>query len=299
MHRPNSEPTASAPSSDLAGASYEAVLRANVDLHSQLAATYKSHEPHYRPENIAHVRSVMQELTRRTQGKRMLDLGCGAGFMVDIARDLVTHIDGVDITPAMLSQIDLSGPASIRLFESDTATVSVSEGAYDLVTSYAFLHHLKDIGPSLRTAARALREGGVYYADLDPNAHFWEAANALGDRNDLHPILKREVDSVLSMDEQLEAKFGVAPDTFNLAEYGKSLRGGFSEDDLVAQLKSAGFRHVEVKYYWHIGQARIAHDASLDDRTRAIVLEQIGSMLAASQPLSRALYKYIGFVATR
>ena len=230
MPPPINGPSASAPSNALPGdASYEEVMRANVALHSQLAATYKEHEPHYRPENVEHVRAVLAGLVQRTGARRMLDLGCGAGFMIDVGRRLVPEIDGVDITPAMLSQVDASGPAKVRLFESDTATFEPAAGAYDVVTSYAFLHHLRDIAPSLRTAAKALRQGGVYYADLDPNAHFWEAATTLDSRADLHPVLRREVNSVLAMDEQLEAKFGVDPATFNLAEFGKSARGGFEE----------------------------------------------------------------------
>ena len=56
---------------------------------------------------------------------------------------------------------------------------------------------------------------------------------------------------------------------------------------------------MEVRYYWHIGQAQIVHDSSLDETTRAVALDRVRFVLEAARPLSRALYKYIGFVATR
>ena len=66
MPPPINGPSASAPSNALPGdASYEEVMRANVALHSQLAATYKEHEPHYRPENVEHVRAVLAGLVQR------------------------------------------------------------------------------------------------------------------------------------------------------------------------------------------------------------------------------------------
>ncbi len=148
-------------------------IEANIEVHSTLADQYNT-EPHFRAENIAKVERRLAEIVRETGATDMLDLGCGTGFMIDIARPHVQRIVGVDVTEAMLAKVDTeTGPASVELVTHDTGTYEPEVGAFQVVTAYSFLHHLADVVPTLRTAAKALKSGGRFYADLDPNGAFW------------------------------------------------------------------------------------------------------------------------------
>ena len=166
-----------------ASARYQEVIDANQKVHTALAGVYNSSEPHFRPENVAHVESKLREIFAHTRARRLLDLGCGTGFIINIARKYVAEIDGVDVTEAMIRQVEQSGDAAIRLHLSDSGSFPVEPGSYDVVTAYSFLHHLFDIGPTLATAARALRPGGQFYADLEPNREFWTAVKGPRQRN--------------------------------------------------------------------------------------------------------------------
>ena len=66
------------------------------------------------------------------------------GFHHHLARDLFDEIHGLDVTPAMLAKIDTRGtsPCTTR-----SGTPPFWEGAFDVVTGYAFLHHLEDFRP--------------------------------------------------------------------------------------------------------------------------------------------------------
>jgi len=278
---------------------YEAVVRANQQLHSALASAYNSSEPHFRPENVAHVEKRLQAVFAATNAERMLDLGCGTGFLINIAKNYVKAIDGVDVTKAMTDQVDRSGPAEIRVLLGDTGSFPAEQSAYDVVTAYSFLHHLYDIGPTLRTAARALRPGGKFYADLDPNYYFWQAIKALDPRERYHPIITREIASVTQKDEEIQERFQVDKDVFNNAEYNKNITGGFREETLIESLKSAGFAEVEISYYWYLGQASVVNDAPADAASRLEMARIFGATLEKGLPLTRSLFKYVGFVATR
>lgn len=278
---------------------YAAVVRANQELHSALASAYNSSEPHFRPENVAHVEKRLQAVFAATHAERMLDLGCGTGFLINIAKKYVKAIDGVDVTPAMTDQVDLSGPAKIRVHLGDTGSFPAEEGAYDVVTAYSFLHHLYDISPTLRTAARALRPGGKFYADLDPNYYFWQAIKALNPRETYHPIVTREIASVTQKDEEIRERFHVDKDVFNNAEYNKNIAGGFREETLIECLKSAGFAEVEISYYWYLGQASIVNNAQGDAASRVAMAQSFAATLEQGLPLTRSLFKYVGLVATR
>src|SRR6188768_1863347 len=118
------------------------VIQANIDVHSRLAADYQTCEPHFRPENVAKVRRRLAALVEQTRATDLLDLDCGTGFVIHIAKSLVRRI----------VRVDVSGPASIELVEGDTGEYSPAPGAFQIVTAYSFLHHLADIRPTLQTA---------------------------------------------------------------------------------------------------------------------------------------------------
>lgn len=131
------------------------VIEANIAVHSKLAAHYQTCEPHFRPENVAKVEARLADLARETHAERLLDLGCGTGFMINIAKHHVRHIVGVDVTQPMLDRVDRSGPATIELVNSDTGSYPAAPGSFQMVTAYSFLHHLAELGPTFRTAARS------------------------------------------------------------------------------------------------------------------------------------------------
>jgi ubiquinone/menaquinone biosynthesis C-methylase UbiE len=284
---------------------YQQVIQANIAVHSQLAAVYSTTEPHFRPENIAIVDGHVKKAVEETRGSSLLDLGCGTGFVIDIAKHHVKRIVGVDVTKAMLSKVDTKskdGTAAIELHEHDTGTFPAKPGDFDVVTAYSFLHHLFDVRPTFATAAKALKQGGVFYADLDPNFYFWDAVAKLEGSGNYDPIVQREIDHVNHKDEDIQREHGIDKDVFNDAEYGKNIAGGFKEEVLREQLTSVGFTNIVFHYYWFLGQAFMVNDESVGGRSRE---DRIASakltdaVLQRVMPLSRQLYKYLGFTARK
>ncbi|MFY2561412.1 class I SAM-dependent DNA methyltransferase [Corallococcus terminator] len=275
------------------------VIAANIEVHSRLAAIYETTEPHFRPENVSFVEGKLRELSSRVQARRLLDLGCGTGFIIRIARQFIPEIHGVDVTAAMLAQVDRSGPATIHLHQHDTGTYPVEPGTFDMVTAYSFLHHLYDVAPTLRTAAKALRSGGCFYADLDPNFYFWQQIEGLERTGDYAPVVRREIEAVAHKDEEMQRTYGINAEVFSHAEYGKDFLGGFREEVLREQLLEAGFARVDFHYYWFLGQASLvnAPGTSTEERLRNAAL--VEETLRAAMPLSRPLYKYVGFTAVK
>ena len=279
--------------------SYEAVVLANQQLHSALAHAYNTSEPHFRSENVAYVEGQLRTIFSATKARRMLDLGCGTGFLIDIAKKYVAEIDGVDVTEAMLKRVDCTGPAKIGLHLADTGRFPVEQGAYDVVAAYSFLHHLYDIVPTLNTAARALRPGGKFYADLEPNYYFWQAVKSLAPAGAYDPIVTREVASVTEKDEEIQRRFHVDKEIFNHAEYNKNITGGFREEALTESLHAAGFEDVKILYYWFLGQASVINDTNDALEQRLRMASVMAEILRRGLPLTRHLFKYVGFVATR
>ena len=278
---------------------YQAVIQANIAVHSKLASIYAETEPQFRAENIAIVNARIKSVVEQTQAKSLLDLGCGTGFVINVAKHHVGRIIGVDVTRAMLDQVDKSGPATIELHEHDTGTFPVEAGAFDVVTAYSFLHHLYDIEPTLATAAKALRKGGAFYNDQEPNFYFWDAITKLEGQGTYDPMVQNEIEAVAHKDDDIAREHGIPHDVFNAAEYGKTSTGGFKEETLREQLMKVGFSSVTFRYHWYLGQAFLVNEAGKPREERLKNAETTDVVLRKLLPLSRHLYKYVGFVAVK
>lgn len=277
---------------------YESVMMANIQLHSRAADEYHT-EPHFRPENVAKVEAQLCDLFTEVNAKNLLDMGCGTGFIIDIAKKYVSDITGVDATQAMLDKIDTRGSCQIELVCGDSGTVQLEAESFDVVTAYSFIHHLFDIKPTLSNAYKALRKGGKIYIDLEPNYYFWQSVNSLPADGQYDQIIKREVENVTYIDEQIQRRFGIDENVMNLAEYGKNIAGGFKANELQKTLQDSGFHDVKIFYTWFIGQGYLINENEyeVDKRTEyALVMD---SMLRKALPVSRNMYKYIGAIATK
>ena len=268
------------------------VRDANILVHSRMAAEYNEREPHFRPENRAAVRARLETL-RREFGARLLDMGCGTGFIIDLAADLFDEIKGVDLTTAMLARVQPR--PNVQVFEADAAHVPFEAGTFDVVSGYSFFHHLEHLDPVLAEAYRVLRPGGCLYVDLEPNRHFW--LNAMAVRDSIGPstaaLARDEVASVLQTSERVETEFGIPADVFDLAEYNKSITGGIDPEEFAAKARQAGFSQVETTYEWFGGQGKILHGVS------ATAAAHVDDYLRQALPLSRGLYKYLRFRAIK
>ena len=270
------------------------VIEANIEVHTAMADSYNRNEPHYRPENRAKVRAKLVAL-KQPGYRRMLDVGCGTGFIIDLAKDLFEEIHGVDVTQAMLDRVQLQG-GNITLHRCEAEHLPFERDSFDFVSAYAFLHHVEDCRSVLAEVHRVLRSGGTCYVDLEPNRAFWAGISAVaasGAPGPLDPIVAREIESVLHTDSRVEREFGLAADTFNRAEYTKSILGGIEASEFCADAKALGFSRCDVRHEWFLGQGSVMHDQS---RQAASTVEEY---LRRALPLSAHLFKYLEFVLVK
>ena len=270
------------------------VVAANQKVHSRLAAQYNETEPHFRPENQAKVRRRLEVLAAQAPAReRMLDLGCGTGFLLNLSHDLFAKVDGIDATAAMLARVDLS-PGNITVQQGVVEDLPFEDKTFDVVTAYSFLDHLADHVAMLREAFRVLKRGGKLYVDLIPNRSFWNeiyaAAPATGRPFDA--IVEREIDELVNHEQKLQDKFGIDPIDWQLTEPAKSEGKGFDASELIAQTDSVGFNS-RIEFEWYLGQAVAMHGTSME------AAQLIDDHLRRLLPVSAPLFKYLVLTATK
>lgn len=275
---------------------HDDVVNANVAVHSAMAATYNEREPHFRPENQQKVRAVLEQVSRQVNRGRLIDFGCGTGFIINLAKDLFDTIDGVDITQAMLDRVDLSS-GNITLHNQRCESVPFEDGTFDAATAYSFLDHLADYSVILKEARRVLRPGGMMYVDLLPNKRFWDEVNHVGERDGAEnidaPIVRREVEMLASQHKMVESEYDIDGETFLAAEPWKTGTRGIASRDFIRIAKEAGFSKVDVSFQWYLGQGNVLHGQGENES------ETVDAYLRSVLPVSESLFKYLRVVLTR
>lgn len=269
------------------------VVRSNIEVHTRMAEAYDREEPHFRPENRAKVQGNLLRISERVGTRRMLDVGCGTGFVISLLVDTFDEIHGIDPTEAMLERVDTSS-GNVTLHRGVAESLPFADDSFDLVTAYSVFHHLADHRPALAEAARVLRSGGVLYVDLEPNRAFWRAIDAVEGEHrsrvpELDEIVAREVRAVLHIEDDVRDRFAIEPDVFRSAEYIKSHLGGFEPEEIEADALAAGFDTCQTTYEWFLGQATLMHGSSPADA--ATVEAHLRRLL----PVSAPLFKYLRF----
>jgi trans-aconitate methyltransferase len=94
---------------------------------------------------------------------RVLDVGCGAGTLARKLAGSVPHVDGIDLSPAMIEAAGRDAPPNVTFDVGDALTFDPAPRSYDAVLSSAVLHHLP-LDEALPRMAGWLRPGGVLAA---------------------------------------------------------------------------------------------------------------------------------------
>jgi len=276
--------------------SQEDVLKANIEVHAALANSGEYNQsPHFRPENLKKVREVLVDLISRTPAKsksKLLDIGCGTGFIVHLVADLVAEVHGIDITEDMMSQIDLT-KGNITLTKAQAENIPYEANQFDMATAYSFLDHLLDYRVVLKEAHRVLKPGGIFYSDLNPNRAFSTMLMGIEEKyqnQDLPHSVSREIKGMLHNGELYEEEFGLSEDVLNNAEPEKSLNQGFDTQEVLEFARKIGFSDVKCDHEWFLGQGVLMNSDS------KVNLEDVNEYLSQMLPASSGFYKYLRFI---
>ncbi len=109
-----------------------------------------------RIKNFAHWYSVVKPYTAKDKGNA-LDIGCAAGYFLEILKADGWNIQGIELDQAMIEKLKQKNiPAYEKTFEEFPA-----DKKYKLITLFDVLEHLPDTQGSLKKLASILDDGGV------------------------------------------------------------------------------------------------------------------------------------------
>jgi SAM-dependent methyltransferase len=126
------------------------------------------------PDLIA---AVIAEL-RRVEAKRVLEVGCGWGWLAERIRDETdAQVVAVDIAPRM---VELARERSVDARVGDVQALALADGALDAAVAAWMLYHVPDLDRGLAELARVLRPGGLLLAITNSERHLQELRDLVG-----------------------------------------------------------------------------------------------------------------------
>jgi ubiquinone/menaquinone biosynthesis C-methylase UbiE len=124
------------------------------------------------PETL--VEAAMIEAVGDKPVRTLLDLGVGAGRMMELFAPLAERAIGVDLSTAMLAvargRMEETGLRNVQLRQGDIYALPIERNSVDLAVMHQVLHYLDDPARALREAARVLAPGGrLLVVDFAPH----------------------------------------------------------------------------------------------------------------------------------
>lgn len=100
---------------------------------------------------------------RHGSGKDVLEVGCGTGLIMQRVRAFARSVQGVDLSPGMLSRARARG-LDVRL--ASATELPFPNDSFDVTYSFKVLAHVPEIERALSEMARVTRPGGVVLAEF-------------------------------------------------------------------------------------------------------------------------------------
>jgi SAM-dependent methyltransferase len=107
-------------------------------------------------------------------------VGCGAGYFLDAARTAGWQVAGVELSEAAATAA--RSELGLDVFTGALSDAGFPAGAFDLITMFEVLEHMRDPGAALNEACRLLRPGGLLAVEVPNDMDAYRAALARADQ---------------------------------------------------------------------------------------------------------------------
>jgi SAM-dependent methyltransferase len=124
------------------------------------------------PRRQAMLRTLLEAIPRRPPG-RLLDVGCGAGHLLALARSAGWEVAGVD--PSLEACAIARKEYGLHVQAAFLELADLPESAFDVITLVNVLDQVPNPVRLLQAARRALKPGGLLVARI-PNGNFHRTA---------------------------------------------------------------------------------------------------------------------------
>ena len=138
------------------------VFSERIPTESQLIKHYEGYgrNDYLSPITIKRYNELLDEFERYRKSNRILDVGCGVGYFLQVAKERGWEIYGTEYTDKAIEICEAKG-ASMKqgVLNAD----NYPSGYFDIITSFEVLEHINNPQEELHSFNKILRKGGLVY----------------------------------------------------------------------------------------------------------------------------------------
>jgi arsenite methyltransferase len=136
------------------------------------------------PDVVEQRREILRVLDLK-RGERVLDLGCGPGYLANEMAAVVGsggRVEAIDVSDSMLAIASRRqrphGAAPVELSKQDATSLSFADGSFDAAVSTQVYEYVADMDRALDEARRVLTPGGrLAILDTDWDSIVWRSSD--------------------------------------------------------------------------------------------------------------------------
>lgn len=107
---------------------------------------------------------ILERIEKFFPHARVLDVGCGAGFLSNELALKGHAVTGIDLSQESLAVAGRHDAThSVRYLAADAYQLPFSDGSFDVVTAMDFLEHVEDPKRVIAEISRVLKPGGLFF----------------------------------------------------------------------------------------------------------------------------------------
>ena len=129
---------------------------------------------YYNDENLSvpgfvtrRLEEIVNSFAPYRQTNRLLDVGCGAGTLLSVAKQAGWDAEGVELSGPTAEHLKKQG---LNVFAGELAQAKFRDAHFDVVTAAELIEHVPDPSGLVAEVARIVRPGGIFWATT-PHSH--------------------------------------------------------------------------------------------------------------------------------
>jgi len=138
------------------------VLSSKIPSEAELKEHYKNYAPNSVLSEITEKRyhELLDQLEPFRQTNNILDIGCGEGYFLEVAKKRNWNVYGTEYRDEIISKCEHK---EIKMHSGKLSSHNYEKVSFDVITSFEVIEHINNPTEEINTINKLLRKGGALY----------------------------------------------------------------------------------------------------------------------------------------